>query len=126
MNIIKLVNNKYLSSIYPDGLTGKVLLGQIGLDIGGRIYLNIHTQQEPAIRNSKWGDWGDKYNVIVIKISGRSSGLAKIENWERADYCDLTVTAENDHIVISQSGPDWSLELSIKDLLLQGFETYIL
>lgn len=126
MNIIKLIDNTYLSSMYPDGITGKVLLGQIGFDVGGRIYLNIHTQQKPATRNTKWGSWGDRCNVIVIKLAGRSGCLTKIENWDKAGFCELTTTVTNDYILISQSGSDWSVELHAKDLILQGFETYLL
>ena len=85
-------------------LRGRYFLGQLSLDVTGRISLTIHTKQKPAIETQKWGAWGEGYNVIAIELIGiRCSDIA-IRNWKGADNSLVVITKENDKRVLRQRG----------------------
>jgi hypothetical protein len=82
-------NNFFLNKIYPNGLHGDVLIGQINLDLGGRFGLNIHTKTRPFQEVEKWGKWGESYDVLVIKfLGGGLKNISAIE-WINATYGSL-------------------------------------
>ena len=126
MNIIDCIDrNSHLKTIFPDGITGDVLLGQIGFDADGRIRLHIHTRQKPAIEVAKWGKWSDQFNVVVVKLLGHGGGHVKIRNWKNAEFMACDVSKTGDTFLISQHGDDWDIEITFSDLLFQGYDVYL-
>jgi len=127
MDITRMVDNVFLTKLFPDGLTDPVCLGQILFGLQGRFYLNlnIHIKQKPSIEVDKWGEWGKDYNVIVIRLNGTCKDSA-IKNWGNADYAPISIDTRGDTLVISQTGFDWSIELicCCSGFILDGFEAY--
>ena len=122
MNIVDVVSeNLFLKKLFPQGLQGEMLLGQIGFTLGGRISLNIITRQKPAIEIEKWGTWGKDYNVIIIELLGACSGDICLGNWENADFAGLSVSRddENGAYLIRQEGEKWNIKIEFEVLVFQ-------
>jgi hypothetical protein len=127
MNIIDAVSeNLFLKKLFPQGLQNEVLLGQIGFDLGGRLSLNIHTRQKPAIEIVKWGTWGVDYNAIVIELLGLCSGSVSLENWENVDFASLSISynEKNGKYLIHQEGEIWSVIIEFDVLIFQRCKIY--
>jgi hypothetical protein len=125
MNIIDCIDgNLHLKTLFPNGIVGDILLGQIGFDVDGRISLNIHTRQKPAIEVAKWGKWGEQFNVIVVRLLGRGGDHVAIRNWRKAEFKTYAIGKNEDTFLISQHGEDWDIELTFSSLLFQGYDVY--
>lgn len=126
MQLLEIVRDKhFLARLFPYGLIDEVYLGQLSLDVTGRISLTIHTKQKPAIEIKKWGVWGEDYDVIAIELTGTGCGDIAIQNWKTVDYSLAVITEENGKRVLRQNGDDWSIYIEFEDFLLQGCSTYI-
>ena len=126
MNIIDCIDrNSHLKTLFPDGIVDDILLGQIGFDVDGRISLNIHTRQKPAIEVAKWGKWGNQFNVIVVKLLGRGGDHVKISNWKKAEFKPCHICKKDDTFLIFQHGDDWNIEFTFSNLLFQGYDVYL-
>ncbi|WP_332405583.1 hypothetical protein [Vibrio metschnikovii] len=70
MNIFYLIQpNPFLSSIYPNGIVGEILVGNIEFTSGGHVFLTIHTKNCPQKEVKKWGEFGNNYNTVSLKLS---------------------------------------------------------
>ncbi|MCC8466700.1 hypothetical protein [Photorhabdus bodei] len=126
MNIIDFISrNIFLKQIFPNGLTESVLLGQIGLNVGGQLSLNIHTQQKPEQEVSKWGIWGKNYNVIVIRLLGLGGENVIINGCKKINYGKINVIKGDNRTFITQTGDEWFIEIDVDHLIFQGCDTYI-
>jgi hypothetical protein len=126
MNVIDLIDsNLFLKKLFPDGLRGPVYLGQFGLDVAGRFSMNIHTKQKPAIEVSKWGLYGQSYDVIVIELLGCGARNISIENWINADFALFDFSKEGDNIRINAREADWSFGATVENFHFQRCSTYI-
>ena len=127
MNIFDFISgNPFLTKLFPEGLTGDVLLGQLSFSVKGRMDLNIHTQQKPAMETAKWGTWGKEYNVIVLRLSGYGGKYLHIENWWHADFAPVNYIQENGISLLTQSGDNWSIKMDVDDMILQSCSTYLI
>lgn len=125
MDILEFINsNIFLKRLFPNGLTEPVFIGQIGFDVEGRMSVNIHTKQKPAIEVDKWGTWGVDYNVVVIKLNGLCRDSAILKNWKNADYAPLTIIDNIETFMISQMGSNWSIELECDAFIFNGCSIY--
>ncbi|OQS31025.1 hypothetical protein B0T40_23715 [Chromobacterium haemolyticum] len=125
MNLINLITrNKFLAELFPSGLTDPVLIGQINLDLGGKLYLNIHTRQKPEIEVLKWGAWGKDYNTIVVKLYARARKNLHITDWNNVTYSQLITQQNSDHILLKQTHDSFQLELELTSLIFQECSTY--
>ncbi|NHZ36150.1 hypothetical protein [Massilia rubra] len=126
MNVIDLISrNLFLNKLFPEGLRGDVLLGQLSFSVG-RMELGIHTQQKPAVETEKWGTWGTDYNVIVLHLSGYGGKYVHIENWWHADFAPVDLIEENGIAMLTQRGDNWSIKIDVDDLIFQRGSTYII
>lgn len=126
MNIIDLIGrNPFLDKLFPEGLAGDVLLGQLSFSVG-RMALNIHTQQKPAVEVEKWGKWGTNYNVIVLELLGNGGKYVHIENWWHADFAPANLIQENGISMLIQRGDNWSIKIDVDNLGFQRGSTYII
>jgi hypothetical protein len=126
MNIVDFIDgNRHLKAMYPDGISGEVLLGQIGFDAEGRVSLHIHTRQKPAIEIAKWGKWEKQFNVVVIKLLGRGGDLVRINNWKHVAFNSFDAFPEGNSFLIVQHGDGWDIELSFSGLIFQGCDVYL-
>ncbi|UOD32154.1 hypothetical protein INH39_11060 [Massilia violaceinigra] len=127
MNIFDFITtNLFLSNLFPQGLEGDVLLGQLSFSVKGQMALNIHTQQKPAIETAKWGTWGEDYNVIVLQLSGHGGRYLHMENWWHADFAPVNRIEENGIWMLTQRGDNWSIKMDLDDLILQRCSTYLI
>lgn len=127
MNVFDFITtNLFLSKLFPEGLEGDVLLGQLSFSAGGRMALNIHTQQKPAVETAKWGTWGTDYNVIVLELYGHGGKYIHIENWWDADFAPVNLIQENGISMLTQHGDNWSVKIDVDSLVFQRGSTYII
>ncbi|TDB42532.1 hypothetical protein [Photorhabdus khanii] len=124
MNIIEVINNKFLTSLFPEGLKDNILLGQIALDIADQISLNIHVTQKPEKEVSKWGVWGKDYNVIVIKIFGQFLRKVEIINCQKITSSELIFLKKDDFYSFNLKGNAWSVSLELEALTFQRCDIY--
>ncbi|MDX7992681.1 hypothetical protein [Xenorhabdus littoralis] len=125
MNIIEVINNKFLTSLFPEGLTDNVLLGQIALDIADQVSLSIHVTQKPKEEVPKWGVWGKDYNVIVIEIIGQFLRKIEIINWQKITSSELIFFEKNGSYVFKLKGDEWNVSLELEALTFQRCNVYI-
>jgi len=126
MNIIKLLDNKFLQSLFPNGIDGDVLIGQIYLDVADQVLLSIHTSQSPDKPVAKWGDWDKDYNVIVINVLAQFISRVEVNNWQNIKKSPLFIYAkENGVYSLSSKGSDWDLTIDFKCLTFQRCDVYI-
>ncbi|WP_261091890.1 immunity 50 family protein [Serratia quinivorans] len=126
MNLINFIRrNNFLLTLFPSGFTDPVFLGQINLDVQGRLSINIHTQQKPELEVGKWGVWGTDYDVIVINIKGTGCKDINIANWKSVSYEKLTILDLDGKRYIHQKGYDWEVKLEFDDFIFQDCSTYI-
>lgn len=125
MNIIEIIErNQFLKTLFPDGLTTKIVLGKLELRMDDRITLNIYTQQKPAKENHKWGVWGKDYNTIVIQIDGFYLKNIEVNNWQNAKPCMPETTIVEDIKKIIFKGDDWFVNIEVTSLIFQSCNTY--
>ncbi|AWK42817.1 MULTISPECIES: hypothetical protein [Photorhabdus] len=124
MNIIEVINNKFLISLFPEGLKDDILLGQVGLDIADQVSLNIHVTQRPEKEVAKWGVWGKDYNVIVIKIIGQFLRKVEIVNWQKITSSELIFLEKGDFYSFNLKGDEWSVSLELEALTFQRCDIY--
>jgi len=126
MNILDFVRRKeFLAKIYPGGLVDDVYLGQIMLDVQGRISLNIHTKQKPALDVAKWGVWGKDYDVVVIELNGSGCTDINISNWNLASYAKLNLLSKESGRYLHQKKDGWEISLNFDDFIFQKCSIYI-
>ncbi|QCT21069.1 hypothetical protein FEM41_16160 [Jejubacter calystegiae] len=125
MNIIELIGNKFLLSLFPKGVEENVLIGQVSLDLADRIMLGIHITQPPANTVTKWGVWGKDYNVIVINVLAQFISKADIINWPSVQPAPLILENKDDGTyAITSKGDDWSITIELKALTFQRCDVY--
>ncbi|WP_338804931.1 hypothetical protein WDV76_07165 [Xenorhabdus griffiniae] len=125
MNIIEVINNKFLTSLFPEGLSDNILLGHIALDIADQISLNIHVTQKPKEEVPKWGVWGKDYNVIVIKVIGQFLRKIEIINWQKITPSELIFFKKDDVYSFKLKGEEWSVSIELETLTFQRCDVYI-
>ncbi|MFK3796311.1 hypothetical protein [Pseudomonas sp. NPDC088444] len=125
MNIIDLIdNNLFLKKLYPNGLSEQVFIGQFGLDVEGRFYLNIHTRQSPQFKIEKWGEQGRDYDVIVIKLIGTYLTEFSTKNWFNVSYAPLHASSNSNTISLASTEANWEFHATFKSLSFQSCSTY--
>lgn len=126
MNFFSFIRrDEFIKKLFPQGLTDDVYLGQIKLDVEGRLSINVHTKQKPEIEVKKWGKWGENYNVIVLVLNGTGCDNISIDNWSSFGYSKLNIIEDYDSRYISQSGENWKLKIKFDEFIFQHFEVYI-
>ena len=125
MNLLeKIARNQFLLQLFPTGLSQSIHIGQINLDIGGRVYFNLHTRQKPEVEVAKWGVWGKDYNTIVIKLFAKSGESIEIKEWRNSHYSSLTVEESAKCIIIKQENNSFSLKFEVSNIIFQECTTY--
>jgi len=124
MNFIDSVGNKFLSSLFPEGINEHVLLGQLCLDFTDRLRMHIHVAQRPAREVDKWGLWGKNYNVIVIELIGQSIEKIEVHNWQNIDFCQLCFSYKEGIYDLEFKGDSWWVSLAFKALIFQRCNVY--
>ncbi|WP_089084270.1 hypothetical protein [Aquitalea magnusonii] len=125
MNLLdKIARNQFLLQLFPTGLFQPIHIGQINLDIGGRVYFSLHTRQKPEMEVAKWGVWGKDYNTIVIKLFAKSGESIEIKEWRNLHYDILTVEENGKCITIRQKSNSFSLKLEVSNIIFQECTTY--
>jgi len=125
MNLVELVDNKFLKAIYPNGINGHILIGQISLDIADQVLLSIHVSQSPNKEVAKWGEWGKDYNVIVINVLAQFISKVEIINWQDVNHSLLEIVLkENGVYSISSRGSNWNITIDFKSLTFQRCDIY--
>ncbi|OXX48266.1 hypothetical protein B9J93_05105 [Vibrio sp. V17_P4S1T151] len=126
MNFFSFIRrDEFIKKLFPQGLIDDVYLGQIKLDVEGRMSINVHTKQKPEIEVKKWGKWGENYNVIVLVLNGTGCDNISIDNWASVGYSKLNIIEDHDSRYISQSGENWKLKIKFEDFIFQHCEVYI-
>jgi len=126
MNLFNFIRRKeFLDKIYPEGIINDVYLGQIMLDVQGRLSLNIHIKQKPAIDVCKWGVWGKDYDVVVIELNGSGCSNINISNWNLASYDKLNVLNKEGKRYLYQKKDSWEVSLDFDDFIFQKCSVYI-
>lgn len=126
MNIVELIENKFLYSLYPNGIDGNVLIGQVSLDIADQVMLSVHVSQIPDKVVAKWGEWGKDYNVIVINMLAQFISKVEVINWQNIDPSPLMIDVkENGIYSLSSKGSDWNIIIDFKSLTFQRCDVYI-
>lgn len=126
MNFFSFIRrDEFIKKLFPQGLIDDVYLGQIKLDVEGRMSINVHTKQKPEIEVKKWGKWGENYNVIVLVLNGTGCDNISIANWGSVGYSKLNIIEDHDSRYISQSGENWKLKIKFEDFIFQHCEVYI-
>lgn len=126
MNIFSFIRrDEFIKKLFPNGLTDDVYIGQIKLDVEGRVSICIHTKQKPNVEVQKWGEWGEKYNVIVIELNGTGCESVAIDNWNLVSYSKLHILEDNNSRYLSQTGENWSLKIKFDDFIFQRCQVYI-
>jgi len=117
--------SEFLDKIFPDGLDRDVHIGQINLDMEGRISLNLHTRQKPAVEVNKWGRWGTDYNIIVVELNGTGCSDIAIRNWKLASFGEIHFIIQDGQKVLHQKGGDWEINFDFDDFIFQRCSVYI-
>jgi len=118
--------NEFLKSIFPTGIGNSVMIGQIGVSLGNRCSVNIHTQQCPAKEIAKWGKWGENFNVIVIELLGCEVKSVSIKNFAKMIFGPTSFEKVDDLIIIDYFNNDCQVHLEIGDMIFQKCSTYII
>lgn len=126
MNTLDHINNTlFLKKLFAVGLKEKVLIGQVGFDVEGRLSINLHTMQKPSIDISKWGVHGHDYDVIVIKLFGSNATDVTIKNWCDISYAHFFVTQEDGRLHLRASEGNWGFSAVVETLGFQECSTYL-
>lgn len=126
MNIIELIGNKFLLSLFPNGIKGNVLIGQLSFDLADRIVLGIHVDEPPDKMIAKWGEWGKDYNVIVINVLAQFISKAEIYNWQNVEPALLVIDDKgNGSYILRSEGSDWHIIIELKSLTFQRCDVYL-
>jgi hypothetical protein len=125
IELIKSLNNKFLTQLFPNGLTQEILLGQISLNLDYLVEVNIHIFEKPNIEVNKWGIWGKNYDVIVLKFTIHSVKELIIEHWQNVEICNLNFAMEENTYVLNFSGNNWKVSIKADTLIFQNCTTYI-
>ncbi|MBP2194594.1 hypothetical protein [Pantoea cypripedii] len=128
MNILDLVeSNPFLKSLYPNGITGDLLIGDVTFGSGGHIGLTIHTKEKPCVETKKWGVWGKDYNVVSIKLNACNPGDVVVSNWYCADFMPASIEkGEESLFVFSQESGSFSFKLNVEFFSFQGCSAYLI
>jgi len=115
MIFLDYINNSFfLKRIFPEGLVGIILIGQVRFDVEGRFSINLHTMQKPSIEIAKWGIHGQDYDVIVIKLFGSNATDVSIKNWRNISYAHFFVTQEDGRLNLRASERDWAFSAVVE------------
>ncbi len=129
MNIIDIITrNHFLKRLYPNGLND-ISVVSFSTDLTNYT-LSIRTNEKPAIKVEKWGEWLKDYDTIEIEL--RNSFLKKIRclDWinNKKNICQIDVQQkDNDYknLRFYDDNAKWSLELEIYGLVFQGCKAYL-
>ncbi|WP_168403554.1 hypothetical protein [Erwinia amylovora] len=126
MNIVELMENKFIHSLYPHGIEGNVLIGQLSLDIADQVMLSVHTSQTPDKVVAKWGVWGKDYNVIVINVLAQFISKVEINNWQSIKPSPLVIDVKESGIYsLTSKGIGWNITIDFESLTFQRCDVYI-
>jgi len=124
MDLVNVLDNKFLSKLFPLGINSKVTLGQVDLDFSDRVGLHLHLREKPIVEVGKWGVWGSDYDVVVIEVLGQLIKNVKIENWQNSGDCDFQIDQEDEAYRLDFSGDDFNFNFVIGSLTFQGASVY--
>ncbi|WP_026042481.1 Imm50 family immunity protein [Pantoea sp. A4] len=126
MNIVELSRNRFLDSLYPNGLGDNLLIGQVNLDFSDRVTLSIHTYEPPSKKVEKWGRWGEDYNVVVVNLLLQFITDCQLNNWQNITSSQVIIeTRDNGVFSLTSQGENWSLNINFKAMTFQGCDVYI-
>ncbi|MBA0165418.1 hypothetical protein H0255_20005 [Pectobacterium versatile] len=126
MNLLDFVRRKeFLLTLFPDGLIDEVYIGQINLDVNGRVSINVHTRQKPVLEVKEWGVWGRDYNVIVIELNGSGCEGLSVNNWRSVGYQKLEFLEGDNNNYLYQKSMGWDLKIGFDDFIFQRCNVYI-
>lgn len=129
MNILDIINNVFIKKLYPNGLE-KFSVGQLYLNFSDQITIKLHCALKPDIEVSKYGVWGENYNIIVLELTGHFIRKLNVLNWQNNnDLCECeceVIETDNNYYLIVFKGNDWHIEIELQILIFQKTSTYIL
>lgn len=128
MNLIEIISrNQFLKELYPDGLND-FFIGRIELTSFDRINIFLHCKQQPNISVSKWGIWGEDYNIITIELLGAMISKLNIVDWQKnsEEKCQYIIKESNSNYQIDFFGKEWRFEIELGLLTFQRNSTYII
>jgi hypothetical protein len=126
MNLLDSINNNmFLKTLFPEGLTEKILIGQIAFDVEGRFSINLHTMQKPSIEVKKWGSYGRDYDVIVIKLLGSNVSAFSVTHWREVSYSDICLIKTDTLLELSAAEENWAVHAVFETLGFQECSTYL-
>ncbi|MBF7142703.1 MULTISPECIES: hypothetical protein [Pseudomonas] len=126
MNLLDILDHKhFLVNLFPEGLDKNLMIGQVNFDFLGNTTVSLHTRQQPAIEVKKWGRWGVRYNVIVVKISSSIVKKFSAKNISGALYAKVDVQQVENGIRLTQRADDWSFDLVCGYLMFDSCSVYL-
>jgi hypothetical protein len=126
MNIDKLDNNIFLKKLFPNGIVSPMLIGRFNLDLSGYCDIDIHVKQEPALNLKKYGNWGEDFNVIVLKLKGKVCGDILITNWSKNEFVDLEFAELNKGWILKAQKNDFKFYTELDGLIFQEISVYLI
>jgi len=126
MNLLDSINNNmFLKTLFPEGLTEKILIGQIGYDVEGRFSINLHTMQKPSIEVKRWGSYGRDYDVIVIKLLGSNVSDFSVTHWREICYSHIRLIKTDNLLKLSAAEENWAFHAVFETIGFQECSTYL-
>jgi hypothetical protein len=127
MSLIDLIGqNAFLRKLYPEGIQ-ELSINGLSTDFS-RIYINIRTQEQPAIFIGKYGEWGKDYDTMEFKLIGNFVSFVQVSNWNISfnDVCDYEASIKDEEIYLNFfRDQEWKVELKMKTLTFQSIHTYL-
>ncbi|MBF7143648.1 MULTISPECIES: hypothetical protein [Pseudomonas] len=126
MNLFDVISYKeFLVKVFPKGLSGDVLVGQIGITPFSDTKITVHTRQQPEIEIKKWGKWGETFNTVAIVLgSGTVKGLL-VKNIYKASYAALDVQKVERGFRLKQMSGEWEIDFTVEDLVFDKCMVYM-
>ena len=125
--------NVFLAKLFPNGIEKSIFIGQVEFSSHPHMRICIHTKQKPADEVSKWGVWGENYDIIVIELYTWCK-VAKIENWQENEYFgeleieilrNSSFNADDGLFLLSYKSGNVHLELECGKFRFERCSTYI-
>lgn len=128
MDIIKHIDNKFVAGLYSSKDFEGATLGFFSFNNSGQLSLDLHIDQKPMQAIKKWGEWGNSYNVVVIKLI-----LQGIKNINLKNIHDLTVLGLKEftkkdssyRLTFEDKTGDQFLEVEYMTCIFQGSAKYL-
>lgn len=127
MSLIDVIGqNAFLKKLYPNGIN-ELSVNGLSSDFS-RVYLNIRTQEKPALFIDKYGEWGKDYDTVEFKLIGNFVSLVHVNNWNVGfkEKCQYDLSVHDGEIQLKfYDDQKWLIELKMKTLTFQSINTYL-